>query len=57
MSETASQKVIQMQGSQEVSNEKKRCFDALAEKHNLDDAKIKKILGKYSPPRNSDRKK
>lgn len=47
MSETASQKVIQMQGSQELPNGKERCFDALAEKHNLDDAKIKKILAKY----------
>jgi len=47
MRETAPQKVIQMQGSQEVPNENRRCFDALAEKYKINDAKIKKILTKY----------
>ena len=42
------QKVIQMNGVQELpKKEGKRCFDDLATKHALSDAKIKKILTKY----------
>ncbi|MFQ5518763.1 MAG: polyphosphate kinase 2 [Mariprofundus sp.] len=47
MTTPATHEVIQLNGSQEVPNRDTRCFDELAQKNGLDDAKIKKILTKY----------
>jgi len=47
MTTEATSEVIQFSGSQEEPTMNARCFDELAEKHALNDEKIKKILTKY----------
>ncbi|GAV19501.1 polyphosphate kinase 2 [Mariprofundus micogutta] len=47
MNTTATGEVIPLEGTQEEGKPDLRCFDDLADKHDLDDAKIKKILGKH----------
>jgi len=47
MTTTTSPEVAPLNQSQELEQPESRCFDALAQKHGLDDVKIKKILYKY----------
>lgn len=47
MDTTANSDIIPIEGREQEVISEPRCFDGFAEKHGLDDAKIKKVLTKY----------